>query len=88
MISVALELKTDENDVMISGIVARSDKWNLHVKGMKVNEHLQSLCNENNLNFIDNTNLDARLHLNNSHLHLNQRGTNILGANFVTAIKM
>ena len=71
---------------MISGLVPRRDKFN--DKGIEVNKYLLSLCAENDFNFIDNSNINIETHLNTSGLHLNFRGTYILGGNFVNAIKL
>ena len=81
-----MELKTNENDVMVSSIVARNDNKALNDKGMEVNRILRNYCNELDLHFIDNSNVIPEMHLNNSRLHLNDRGTYRLGSNFVTAI--
>ena len=83
IIDVALDLKTVENEVMISVIVPRSD--HLNNKGMEVNKYLL-LCKENHFNFIDNSNIDTKTQLNNSGLHLNYNGTYALGGNFVRAV--
>ena len=83
---LALDLKNENNNVMISGLVPRRDKFN--DKGIEVNKYLPSLCAENDFNFIDNSNINIETHLNTSGLHLNFRGTYILGGNFVNAIKI
>ena len=83
---LALDLKNENNNVMISGLVPRRDKFN--DKGIEVNKYLLSLCAENDFNFIDNSNINIETHLNTSGLHLNFRGTYILGGNFVNAIKL
>ena len=84
IIGVALEMKTENNDVMLSGIIRRNDKWD--IKGMEVNKVLLSLCEIHNFHFIDNGNIKKSTHLNNSGLHLTNDGTNILQRNFVHAI--
>ena len=83
---LASDLKTSTNDVMISGLVSRSDK--LNIKAHEVNNYLKSLCSDNNFNFIDNSNLKINKHLNNSGLILNCDGTFTLGCNFVNACKI
>ena len=86
IIEVAQDLKTNTNEIMLSGIIPRRDK--LNGKGKLVNDCLQTLCAENNFHFIDNSNINAHTQLNNSGLHLNMHGTHILGSNFVDAIRI
>ena len=62
-------MKTDINDVMISGVTPRGDR--LNAKAMEVNKNVHAECERYNLYFIDNTNIIADKHLNGSGLHLN-----------------
>ena len=71
VIELALEMKSTNNEVMVSGIVSRRDK--LNDKSKEVNKLLQSLCISKKLLFIDNSNINPVYHLNNSGLHLNMR---------------
>ena len=80
ILDVALELKTDQNCVSISSITCRNDK--LNSKAMKVNLVLKSLCDENDLGYIDNSNITCR-NLNYSGLHLSQSGAALLARNFL-----
>ena len=86
IMEIAIDLKTEHNDVMISGIVPRNDKWDGKVA--EVNKFLVSLCLIYNFNFIENDNIKKATHLNYSGLHLNYDGTYILGSNFVRAIRL
>ena len=54
---LGLQMKTDINDVMISGITPRGHK--LNAKAMEVNKNVQAECERYNLFFIDNTNIVA-----------------------------
>ena len=83
---VANNLKTQTNEVMISGIVPRRD--NLQEKGKMVNSLLLSACAANDFHYIDNSNVDIYAHLNRGGLHLNFKGTYRLGSNFVDAIRI
>ena len=80
IMDLASEMKTNINEVMVSGIVQRRDKLN----GKQVNQLLQSSCISKKFHFIDNSNINPEYHLNNSGLHLNTRGTYTLGSNFVS----
>mgnify|MGYP001796000317 CR=1 FL=1 len=86
IIDLARNLKTDSNDVMVSGILPRRDKFD-H-KRKQVYESLKSICSELNFYFINNDNISKDSHLNNSGLHLNYNGTYAFGANLVNAIKI
>ena len=68
ILNLAQDLKTDKNEVMLSGIVPRRDK--LNDKGKLVNDDLKALCAENNFHFIDNSNINVNTHLNYSGLLL------------------
>ena len=65
IIKLGLELKTEENKVIISSIVGRKDDFN--EKGWKVNHLLKSKCTENDLGYIENTNIKVHKHLNGAH---------------------
>ena len=82
---LAMELKTEVNDVMVSSIVSRADS--LNAKGAEVNILLKAECERFNLCFIDNSNILANKHLNGSGLHLNYKGTVTLANNFLNHIK-
>ena len=86
IINLALRSKTETNDVVVSGLVARNDDLNL--KGKQLNECLISKCEEKNLFYIDNTNIIASKHLNGSGLHLNHLGTSQLAKNFLNCINV
>ena len=80
-----MDLKSEENDVMVSCIARRRD--HLNQKAIKVNELLQSLCSDHNIHTIDNS-IKINFHLTNSGLHLNYAGTYVLGGNIVNAINI
>lgn len=86
IVELASKSKTETNDVVISGLIARNDELNL--KAMQVNEQLIAKCNERQIFYIDNNNIIATKHLNGSGLHLNHYGTMLLSNNFLNCIKM
>ena len=71
IVKLARDIKTDSNEIIISGLVARNH--DLNYKGEQVNEYLISKCFERNFYFINNSNIDPRLHLNSTN-HLNFKG--------------
>ena len=62
----------------------RNDKSDKN--GKEVNVILQKKCNDKNLSFIDNGNINPRM-LNKSGLHLNEYGTTQLVNNFCYHMK-
>ena len=86
IIKLATDLKTDQNEVIVSAIVARKDEQN--TKGLKVNDYLKIKCENYALGFISNTNILVTEHLNGSGLHLNYHGTKALANNFLNVINV
>ena len=69
----SISSSNENTSVVISGIVPRGD--DLNQKATEVNGLLEKKCNDCNIGFINNGNIDPRRHLNNSRLHLNVNGT-------------
>ena len=85
IIELAKSLSTEETTVLVSGLTQRGD--DLNHKVLEVNTILKTKCQQINLGYIDNNNLNPDRHLNNSKLHLNSHGSSILAKNFINAIK-
>ena len=62
-------LKIQKNTVYVSGLTVRKDKYDRKEK--EVNVILKKKCNDNNLNFVDNRNINPRM-LDKSRLYLNE----------------
>ena len=88
IMKLALEMKNDANDVMISSLICRSDDESLHQKSLEVNKVLLEECNRYSLVYINNNNIDASKHLNRGGLHLNYDGTVVLSKNFLDCIRI
>ena len=88
IVKLALEMKSDSNDVMISSLIGRADDENLHLKSLEVNNILVDECNRYSLFFINNNNIDPSQHLNGGGLHLNYDGTDKLTKNFLESIRI
>ena len=80
---VALLCKSDNNNVLVSGIIPRSDK--LNAKAIEVNRHLKNECRKRNICFISNSNINPKYDCNKSGLHLNWKETNKLVETFLLA---
>ena len=78
---VIRELDTDEEIKLgFSSITCRKDR-DLDDKIKEVNDKLEKYCKSKGFIFVDNKNIDESC-LNNSKLHLNKNGTNMLLRNF------
>lgn len=84
IVKLAAEMKDEDNEIFVSGLVRRNDEFN--GKAIEVNKFLSRKCSLQNFPFIDNSNIDERCHLNGSGLHLNYGGTCILANNFLNTI--
>ena len=85
ILDLVYECNTDFNQVFVSSITPRNDT--LRQKAQVVNTLLQSECNDRNIGFINNNNINITKHLNGSRLHLNQLGTGILANHFINFMK-
>ena len=88
IVDLAKNLFHDNRKVTISGIIPRNDEWNN--KAELVINHFKKMCKSANIDFIDNSkNFNPKKHLNNSKLHLNDKGSyklsNIL-VNYISSI--
>ena len=84
IIRLALDMKTDVNQVNISSLMVRNDRFN--EKALKVNDCLKVKCLQYELGYIDNSNV-TKEHLNQGGLHLNFKGTLALAKNFMAYIQ-
>ena len=73
IIKLANNVKMEENIVTISGIISRNDE--LNDKAREVNQFLKIKTATYGLQFIENSNLNPKTHLNKKGLHLNNKGT-------------
>ena len=85
LFKLAMNLKDNENNVIISGLIFRNDK--LNEKAKAVNEILNNLCVKSDIHFNDNSNI-TKYHLNGSGLHLNYDGTTALARNYLRCIRL
>ena len=88
IVNIGKNLKTDNNEIMISGILPRKDNENLHNKGTELNKNLMSLCSLCNFIFINHSYISKSQHLNFSGLHLNIKGTYALANNLLKSIRL
>ena len=85
IIELANEIKENNIEVIISGLVARGDDY--EEKRKKVRYILADLCSENDYTFIEHENINPRKHLNRSRLHLNKLGDSLLEGNLLSALR-
>ena len=77
----AITIKDDHHDVSVSNIVIRKDY--LKEKAEEVNSYLKELCMKKNVFLIDHFKSITQRHLNKSRLHLNSKGSTVIGETFV-----
>ena len=65
-----------------SSLICRNDLKDIDEKVKKTNAHLENYCKQQNLGFIDNSNL-KKSDLNSRGLHLQERGSSKLAKNFL-----
>ena len=85
VINLANDIKTKDNELLVSSIVPRRDY--LNEKGIAVNKILKIRCHEYGLGFCDNANINLG-NLNQGGLHLNGRGSWQLASNLVDHINL
>ena len=79
IITFSKNLKAENNEVVVSGIVPRGDSYIEEAEA--VNKLLKDTCIEENMHFICLSNVNDKRHLN-SNLHLNDHGISALVRNF------
>ena len=79
---IAQSLKTNDNMVIISGLVPRGDQI-LNGKVVKMNDELIEIARSCKFGFVDHSNINPENHLNGSRLHTNKRGTAIIANNVI-----
>ena len=78
-------IKTGENNVVVSSIVSRKDRFNNKAK--EINENLKDICEEDNLQLMQHHNINPLRHINAKGLHLNNYGDKQLTRNFTSFIE-
>ena len=85
IVEFANSIKTSENNVVVSSIVSRKDRFNNKAK--EVNKKLKDKCEEHNLQLIQHHNINPFCHTNAKGLHLNNYGDKQLTRNFTSFIE-
>lgn len=81
ILEVELKLKTETHKVSTSNVIVRKDKWSAKV--WKLNKHLEELRRKYNFFLIDHSKFINIRHLNKSGIHLNKKGSTVLGESFL-----
>ena len=79
IVNIATSLKTENNTVVISNIVPRSDSKK--EKAEAVNKVLVNICEQKEIPLVDHGNINTKRHLNKSRLHLNAHGKSVFVKN-------
>ena len=85
IVGFANSIKTSENNVVVSSIVSRKDRFNNKAK--EVNKNLKDKCEEHDLQLIKHNNINPFRHTNAKGLHLNNYGDKQLTRNFTSFIE-
>ena len=85
IIELASEMRVNNTEVVIPGIVPRGD--DLETKRKRVNLILAGLCSENDYAFIKHTNIDASKHVSQSQIYLNWAGANLFESNLIRTLR-
>ena len=88
IVHLATTFEVNSRDVSVSNIEARGDNGNLNEKECEVNAHLTEMCKKRTLNLINHSKKTKPNHLNRGKLHLNQKGSKILGDAFLKEISV
>ena len=78
IMNIAVSLKCEAHNVSVSNIIVRTDNQQLNLKAIEPNNLLVGFCKEMNFSLIDNSKRVTAQHLNNSRLHLNETGSQVL----------
>ena len=85
IVGFANTIKTSENNVVVSSIVSRKDRFNNKAK--EVNKNLKDKCDEHDLQLIKHSNINPFRHTNVKGLHLNNYGDKQLTRKFTSFIE-
>ena len=82
IISLALSVKENGQQIAVSGIILLGDRFSKKAK--VVDESLEVQYKDHNVDFISHKNINPRAHLNQDCLQPNRKGQHIMGNNFST----
>ena len=77
-----MKSKFPNSSIGLSGMVIKGDT-NVDAKRIEVNERVKLIAENDNINDIDNSVIDASA-LNGIRLHLNAKGSSLLAVQFIT----
>ena len=71
---------------MFSSLIVRKHIKKIDKEVLDTNPRLRNFCNQNNLDYINNTNIKEH-HQGNKELHLNKRGNSVLAQNLLRYLR-
>ena len=74
--------------ISISNDIVHTDNMNLNEKECEINAHLTEMCRERKLNLINHSKKMKPNRLDRGKLHLNQKGSKVLGDTFLKEISV
>ena len=84
LMTIACNLKSESNEVIVSGIIPRCDEWN--EKAMMVDNVVRNYCLNKDIGFIDHNNINVHGHLNKGGLHLKREGSKVFFNNLLETV--
>ena len=82
--TIACNLKSESNEVIVSGIIPRRDEWN--EKAMMVNNVVRNYCLNKDIGFIDDNIINVQGHLNKGGLYLNRERSKVFFNNLLETV--
>ena len=89
IMDLASKMKSAENEIIVSSLISRGDR--LNEKAKSVNEHLMSSCIENDICYLDNSNICVEnLERGGAWggIHLNDSGTELFKRNILDILEI
>ena len=84
IIALAISVKENGQQIAVSGIIPRGDRFSKKAKG--VNECLEVQCKDHNVDFISHKKITPRANLHQDRLQPNRKGQYMMGNNFSSFI--
>ena len=86
MIINRIKKKSPFTKIALSSVITRKDRKHIENKVTDLNIKIKELCEENLVDFIDNSNIDESC-LGEQKLHLGKKGNAYLASNFIKYVK-
>ena len=86
IVELADEIQREKRKVTVSTLIPRNDSNELNEKTEAVNAELKQMCSQRNIDIIEHSNLDRKIHVN-GNVHLSRAGTSAFAGNITRYLK-